>query len=189
MRYATAGCFAIVMALQGCAGTPSVISKAEQQSLQSLQLFSPEGQPRFSFDLACTSEGASCSTVEHAFSDWAQGRNIAMQVIESGADLLKPANRSAPTTTYRLAVHFAPLVAGSYNKVYSKGDSLSGGYTAPTVSYVATLYVFDASSNKLLRQVRFHEQRTADFKSDASVYIRDEVKNFIISLDPSYQGK
>lgn len=182
------GCFAIVMALQGCAGTPSVISKAEQQSLQSLQLFSPQGQPRFSLDLACSSEDVSCNTVEHAFSDWAQDRNIAMQVIGSDADLRKPANRSAPTTKYRLAVRFAPLVVGSYNKVYSKGDSLSGGYTPPAVSYVATLYVFDASSDKLLRQLRFHEQRTADFKSDASVYIRGEVKNFINSLDPSYPG-
>jgi hypothetical protein len=189
MRYAMAGCFAIVMALQGCAGTPSVINKAEQQSLQSLQLFGPGNQPRFSFDLACTSEDISCSTVEHAFSNWAQDRNIAMQVIESDEDLLKPVNRSASTTTYRLAVHFAPLVAGSYNKINVRSGELHGNYAPPTVSYVATLYVFGTSSNKLLRTVRFHEQRTADFKADATGYIRGEVKNFILSLDPSYQDE
>ncbi|HWU76510.1 MAG TPA: hypothetical protein VN043_08390 [Rhodanobacter sp.] len=151
-------------------------------------MFNPRGQPRFSFDLACTGEDASCNTVEHAFSEWTQARNITMQVIRLDENLLKPASRSAPTTTYRLAVHFAPLVAGSYSKIYAKGDSLSGGYTPPTVSYLATLHVFDTSSGKLLRQVRFHEQRTADFKSDASVYIRGEMKNFIASLDPSHEG-
>lgn len=189
MRYATAGCFAIVLALQGCAGTPSDISNAEQQSLQSLQLFSPQGKPRFSFDLACTSEDASCSSVERTFSDWAQARNITMQKVESDEGLLKPEPRAAPTMPYRLAVRFSPLVVGSYNKVNVTGGSLHGGYTPPAVSYVATLYVFDTSSGKLLRQVRFHEQRTADFKGDASGYIRAEVKNFITSLDPSYRGE
>ena len=54
---------------------------------------------------------------------------------------------------------------------------------------MATLYVFDANSGKLLRQLRFHERRMADFKNDASGYIRGEVKSFIATLDPSYQSR
>jgi hypothetical protein len=63
---------------------------------------------------------------------------------------------------------------------------LNGDYKPPKISYTATLYVFDAVSGKLVQQVPYHEQRTADFKADAGDYLRVEVKNFIASLDPAH---
>ncbi len=180
----------VALALQGCAGTPAVIDRAQQQSLQSLQLFGPDGGPRFTFDLACTSEDASCATVERTFSGWAQDRHIDMRSVESDDASLRPGHPSTPqvaTAPYRLAVHFAPLVIASFNKINVNGSSLSGDYKPPKVGYTATLYVFDAGTGKLVQQVPFHEQRTADFKADAGGYLRAEVKNFIASLDPTYQ--
>jgi hypothetical protein len=178
------------MMLQGCVGTATVLSKAEQQSLQSLQLFSPDRSPRFIFDLACVSKDISCHTVERAFSAWAQDRHIALRIVEPNELTRNPDHRSQelkPAVPYRLAVRFAPLVVASYNMIYSKGDTLSGGYTPPSVSYTATLYVFDVTTGKLLREVPFHDRRTADFKADASGYIRAEVKSFTASLEPAYR--
>ena len=152
MRYAILSCLALAMAIQGCAGTATVLSKTERQSIRSLQLFGPDTSPRFTFDLACVSEDISCLTVEHAFSDWAQNRHIAMRMVEAGDLLLRQDHRSEvlkPVAQYRLAVNFAPLVVASYNKIYSKGDTLSGGYTPPSVSYTATLYIFDVTTGKL----------------------------------------
>ena len=54
----------VVLALQGCAGTATVLGPTQQKSLQSLSLFNPEASPRFAADLACTGSDASCLTVE-----------------------------------------------------------------------------------------------------------------------------
>lgn len=182
----------IALALQGCAGTATVIGHAEQQSLQSLQLFNPDGAPRFTFNLTCTGQDASCVTVEHAFSGWAQDRHISMHSVEPGDASFRPGHPSTPQVAdvpYRLAVHFAPLVIESFNKINVNGDTLSGDYKPPKVGYTATLYVFDAGTGKLVQQVPFHEQRTADFKADAGSYLRTEVGNFIASLDPAYRRR
>ena len=114
-----------------------------------------------------------------------------MRMVEAGDLLLRQDHRSEvlkPVAQYRLAVNFAPLVVASYNKIYSKGDTLSGGYTPPSVSYTATLYIFDVTTGKLLLKVPFHDRQVAAFKADAGSYIRDEVANFIASLDPTYRG-
>jgi hypothetical protein len=190
VRYMAAS-VVVALALQGCAGTATVIDRAEQQSLQSLQLFNPDGGPRFTFNLSCTGEDASCVTVERAFSGWAQDRHISMQSVEPGDASLRPGHPSTSQVAgvpYRVAVHFAPLVIASYNKINVGADgSVGGDYKPPKVSYTATLYVFDAGTGKLLQQMPYHEQRTADFKADAGSYLRAEVKNFIASLDPAYQ--
>lgn len=191
MRYAVLSCLALAMTVQGCAGTATVLSKTERQSLRSLQLFGPDTSPRFTFDLACVSEDISCLTVENAFSDWARNRHITSRMVEADDLMLNRDRRSEelkPAVPYRVAVRFAPLVVASYNKIYSKGDTLSGGYTPPSVSYTATLYVFEVATGKLLRKVPFHDRRVADFKADAGGYIRAEVVIFIASLDPSYRG-
>jgi hypothetical protein len=190
MRNAISGCVAIAIMLQGCVGTANVLGTAEQQSLQSFQLFTPDTSPRFTLDLACVSHDMSCLTVENTFSDWANNRQIGMRMVEP-EDLMLNRNRrskaSQPATPYRLAVRFAPLVVASYNMIYSKGNTLSGGYTPPSVSYTATLFIFDATTGKLLRQIPFHDRRTGEFKAEANEYIRNEVNNFIASLDPTYR--
>ena len=182
------GCLLVAITLQGCAGTPMVLSRADQRSLQSLQLFGPDGAPQFMLYLACTSDDGSCITVGNTFSVWAQSRQINMRSVEPGDASFHPGSTSPRRPTdvpYRLAVRFAPLVVASYNKIYSKGDTLSGGYTPPKVSYTATLYVFDAATGRLLQGVPAHEERTADFRADATGYIRAEVNGFIAGIDPT----
>lgn len=194
MRFRTmVGGTVIALALSGCAGTETVIDRAQQQSLQSLHLFNSDGSPRFTFNLTCTSEDVSCVTVERAFSGWAQDRHISMHSVESGDASFRPGRPSIPQVAgvpYRLAVHFAPLVIPSFNEINVGADgSLIGDYKPPKVGYTATLYVLDAGTGKLVQQVPFHEQRTADFKADAGSYLRAEVRNFIASLDPAYRRK
>ncbi len=189
MRKAIPVCVAIAMMLQGCVGTTTVLSKADQQSLQSFQLFSPDTSARFSLDLACVSRDMSCLTVENTISDWAQRRHIAMRMVESDDLLHKQSQRATahkPVMPYRLAVRFAPLVVASYNMINTQGDRMTGDYTPPSVSYTATLYVFDATTGQLLREIPFHEKRTGDFQDEANGYIRAEVNGFIASLDPAF---
>ena len=178
--------------LQGCAGTPQIISVAQQKSLQSLPLFQHDGSPRFSLDLACNGEFLPCNTTRHAFELWASARGIDMRMVEAGV-LTRHADRrySKPGSSvpYRLAIEITPLVVASYNKIYVKGDDLQGGYTPPKVGYRATLYVFDLTSGKQLRDMPFHDERVADFKADANDYFRAEIANFIGNLDPGYRHR
>src|SRR5471030_3148116 len=72
----------VALVLQGCAGTDVAVNQSGQQSLRSLQLFNADSSPRFTFYLACTSEDASCSTAENAFSDWASDRHVTLRLAE-----------------------------------------------------------------------------------------------------------
>lgn len=177
--------------LQGCAGTPQIISVAQQKSLQSLPLFQHDGSPRFSLDLACNGEFLPCNTTRHAFELWASARGIDMRMVEAGV-LTRHADRrySKPGSSvpYRLAIEITPLVVASYNKIAIGGD-IQGGYTPPKVSYRATLYVFDLASGKQLREIPFHDERVADFKADANGYLRAEIADVISSLDPGYRAR
>lgn len=181
------GCVFVVIIVQGCAGTPTVLSTADRQSLQALPLFAADGTPQFSFELACNGDLNSCNTIRHSFEKWAHDRHVHMQITAS-VDTAPHADRQADAP-YRLALGIRPLVVSSYDKVYSKGDNLSGGYTPPKVGYRASLYVFDAVAGKQLRTISFHEEREADFKADANSYLRAELNTFIADMDPSYRSR
>jgi hypothetical protein len=183
------GSMLVALALQGCAGTASVLNQTQQKSLQSLQLFNADSSPRFSFYLACTSDDVSCVTAENAFSTWSQNRNIAMRPIESDDVLftsgISPSGRH-DALPYRLAIRLAPLIIPSYDASGGVHGDMHGGYTPPKVGYTGTVYVFDATTGKLLLDMSVHEQRTADYKGDASEYIRSEMNTLIGNLDPAY---
>src|SRR5580698_248089 len=107
---------AVALVLQGCAGTGSVIA---QNGPKSLQLFNADSSPRFTFYLACTSEDASCSTAENAFSDWASDRHVTLRLTEPNDALFTSGIPLFGKTTdlpYRVAVHFAPLVVPSFSQ-------------------------------------------------------------------------
>ncbi len=182
----------LATALQGCVGTPQIISLAQQKSLQSLPLFRQDDSPRFSLDLACNGEFISCNTTRHAFEHWASKRGIDMQMVDAG-ELIRHSDRRNPKPTssvpYRLAIEITPLVVPSYNKISIKADDFQGRYTPPKVGYRATLYVFDLTSGKQLRDIPFHDERVADFKADANAYFRAEIANFIGNLDPGYRAR
>jgi hypothetical protein len=178
----------VALALQGCAGTGSVIA---QSGPQALQLFNADSSPRFTFYLACTSEDASCSTVENAFSDWASDRHVTLRLAEPGDTLFTsgiPSFGKSTDLPYRVAVRFAPLVVPSFTQ-FNGGGQAQGGYTPPKVGYTATIYVFDSAAGKLLQKAPSHEQRTTEPHGHANGYIRSEVNGFIASLDPAYRQK
>ena len=179
----------IVLALQGCAGTDTVVNQTQQKSLQSLQLFNADLSPRFSFYLACTSEDASCVTAENAFSTWSRSRGIAMRPIEPGDASFTggiPSSGRHDALPYRVAIRIAPLIVPSYDGSGGVGGDMRGGYQPPKVGYTGTIYVFDSATGKLLLNTSIHEQRDASYKGDASEYVRSEMNTLIGNLDPAY---
>jgi hypothetical protein len=183
------GSIFIALALPGCAGTAAVIGQGQQKSLQSLQLFNADSSPRFSFYLACTSEDVSCVTAENAFFNWSQSRNIASRPVEPDDALFTsgvPSSGLHDALPYRVAIRLAPLVVPSYDENGGVHGNMRGGYMPPKVGYIATIYVFDAVTGKLLLNMRVHDQRDAAYKSDASEYVRSEMNALIHNLDPAY---
>lgn len=175
--------------LQGCASTVAAGNRRAQESLQPLSLFDADSSPRFSLYLSCSSESVSCVTVENAFRDWADARHVAVHFVESNDSAF---TQGAPASMqgawpYRLSVLYRPwMSAGSSNPTL-------GGYgqsTSPRVGYSAVLYVFDATTGKLLQSVSLRSQESAaSDKGPANPYIRDEVHQFVTVIDPAYAKK
>lgn len=183
------GSMLVALALQGCAGTVTVVSQDQQKSLQSLPLFNADSSPRFSFYLACTGEDVSCINAVNAFSDWSRERNITMRSIDPDDGLFTsgiPSARRDAVLPYRVAIRLAPLVVPSFDDTGGVHGDMRGGYTPPKVGYTATIHVFDAVTGKLLLDIRAHDQRVADPKGDASEYVRSEMNVLIGNLDPGY---
>ncbi|MDE3071578.1 MAG: hypothetical protein KGJ63_02465 [Pseudomonadota bacterium] len=183
----------MVLAVQGCAGTASVISPGQQQSLQSLSLFNPDASPRFVADLACSGNDVSCRTVENAFYAWARDRHVQLRTVESGDAAFsggQPAHRPNPALPYRLAIRVAPLIIPSFDESGGgHGDMRNGTvYTPPKVGYTATIRVVDAATGKSLRALPVHDQQDAAYKSDAGKYFRAEMNVLIGSFDPAYRA-
>jgi len=180
------------LVLQGCAGTDVAVSQTSQHSLQDLHLFKADSTPRFIFYLACTSEDASCATVENAFSEWASDRHVTSRLVEADDALFTSGMPSFGRNTdlpYRVAVRFVPLVVPSFTQFMGNQSTALGGYTPPKVGYTATIYVFDSATGKLLQDVSAHEQQTTPPHGHANGYIRSEVNTFLASLDPGYSHR
>jgi hypothetical protein len=187
------GTVVVALALSGCAGSGGVFNQAQQQSLQSLQLFNADSSPRFSLYLACSGEDASCVTVGREFAAWAEARQIQLRQVAPADAPFGGGGASAPTSAaspYRLAVRFVPLIVPSFNVTNRDvSGAMQGGYTPPKVGYSATVQVFDSASGKLLAKLPVREQRTAEFKGNAATYIHAEVQRFIAGLDPAWQRR
>lgn len=174
------------MALQGCAGTGAVMSPAQQQDLQSLQLFGTDASPRFTFYLACTSDSVNCVTIENAFTEWATDRHVTLRTVDPGDASFRAGQPSRPAeqgTPYRLAVHYAPWMSSGYTVT---SLDKSGGSYPPVIGYSATIQVFDSVTGQLLQTLPVRAQQTADSsKGPANPYLRAEVQGFLASLDPA----
>jgi hypothetical protein len=179
-----------VMILQGCAGTGPARNPSAQKSLQSLPLFDADASPRFVLYVACSSDSVNCSTVEHAFDDWANDRHVEVNFVEPGATAFREGPFSGTPRAampYRVAVQYKPWMSAGYT---STSLNSGGGSFAPMIGYSATIYVFDASTGKLLQTVPAHGEQSADSnKGPANPYIRAEVRNFLTGLDPGYAAK
>lgn len=189
MRLQTWVAGALLLALQGCAGTPSAFDPGDSAALRSLPLFDAAGDARFAVELGCSGAPASCTTVEHAFSDWADSRHLLRDGAPdepSGGHPLPDRRRALP---YRLALTVVPVIVPSVDitHVDQSGGLTGSGYTPPRVGYHATIRVFNAATGALLKELPAAEQRTADFHADANGYLRAEMKALITSLDPAYR--
>ena len=169
-----AGSLLLVLALQGCAGTPAVLDSAGQKSLQSLPLFGPDGHPRFSLDLTCDDRHGSCAAAENTFSNWARSRSLRLRLIDPGDDSSVPAGAGS-VLPYRMAIRLTPTIIPSYDVSGGVHGDMRGGYTPPRIGYAATIDVRDAASGKLLCKVDAHDQQTGKYKADANAYIRAEM--------------
>lgn len=181
----------VAMALQGCVGTGAIMNPAQQQGLQSLQLFGADASPRFTFYLACTSDSVNCITVENAFSDWAADRHVSLHAVEPDDGAFQAGRSSRPSdqaVPYRVTVHYLPWITPGYNNTSLSGG---GGSYAAVIGYSATISVFDSATGKLLQTVPVRAERTADDKNvdkkaGANPYIRSAVRSFLVGLDPAY---
>lgn len=181
---------AVVMILQGCAGTGPVRNPSAQKSLQSLPLFDADANPRFTFYLACSSDSVNCVTVESAFNDWANDRHVAANFVGPGDAAFREGplpGAQAAATPYRVAVQYKPWMSAGYTSASLNGG---GGSFAPMVGYAATIYVFDANTGKLLQSSTTRGEQGADKNSGpANPYIRAEVRSFLAGLDPGYAAR
>lgn len=181
----------VAMVLQGGVGTGGVMSTAQQQGLQSLQLFGADASPRFTFYLACTSDSVNCITVENAFTDWATDRHVTLHAVESSDGAFRTGQSSRPSdqaVPYRVSVHYMPWITPGYNNTSLSGG---GGSFPAVIGYSATISVFDSATGKLLQTVPVRAEQTADDKgadkkAGANPYIRSSVRSFLVSLDSAY---
>lgn len=176
------------MTLQGCARSPTVLGATEQQSLKSMALFGDDGSPRFAAYMACTSEDQSCALVDKAFSTWADERRIAIHLVEDDDAAFKSgvlSSGKAPVLPYRLALQVSPLLVPSFFQ-FRGGMHAQGGYKPPRVGYKARIYVFDAKTGALLKDMPVHQEVTANPDATANSYIQSEMGILISSVDPYY---
>lgn len=174
--------------LQGCARSPTVLGQSEQQSLKSMALFGDDGNPRFTAYVACTSEDQSCALVDKAFSAWAEQRRIVIHLVEDDDAAFKSgilSSGKASKPPYRLALQINPLLVPSFFQ-FRGGMHAQGGYKPPRVGYSARIYVFDAQTGTLLKDMPVHQEVTANPDSTANRYIQSEMGVLISSVDPYY---
>lgn len=175
----------VATVLQGCVGTGAIMSPAQQQDLQSLQLFNADASPRFTFYLACTSDSVNCITIENAFTEWANDRHVTLRAVDPNDASFRadqPSRLADQGAPYRLAVHYAPWM--SSGMTVTSLDKQGGSYP-PVIGYSATIQVFDSATGKLLQTLPVRTQRTADSsKGPANPYLRAEVRDFLANLDP-----
>ncbi|RDI98762.1 hypothetical protein DVT68_09615 [Dyella solisilvae] len=179
----------VALALQGCAETPAVLSRTEQQSLKAMKLFGEDASPRFTAYLSCTSEDESCATVNKLFSEWANKRQITLHLIEPDDTIFKGvavSSSKAVSEPYRLAIQINTLLAPSFFQLRG-GTYPIGGYYPPRVGYRGTVYVVDARTGAILQEFPVHHEITANPNDTANGYIQTVVGALIANLDPTYR--
>lgn len=184
MRIQALGIGLAVLFLQGCASpAPQAGTNAPAVSKR-VQLFDADTQPRFNFYLACTSKTVNCDIIERQFDDWADTRHLTVHSVavnDPAFSTGKPSSATEQSKPYRLAVRYAPEMAGASN-------SLAGaGHGMPIVSYVATVHVFDATTGDLLKTMSFHDEKMIDQnQGSANPYLQAQIRAFLSHLDPQY---
>jgi hypothetical protein len=147
-------------------------------------LFAEDGQPHFSFYLACVSKTVNCEIIERIFDGWADDRGLSIHAItpdEAARFPADPPQSPGGAEAYRVAVRYAPEMASVSNSLQSASTG------SPVVSYAATVRVFDAASGKLLKTMTWHKETMVDRdQAAANPYLDAQVRDFLKHFDPSY---
>lgn len=176
------------LVLFGCAGTPTVLSKDEQQSLKVIPLFNGNGSPQFSAYMACTSDDLSCTTVNKVFSEWSADRDVTLHLVDADDAFFKNGARvsnGGAGKPYRVGFQIHTVIVPS-TFTFDGGTSSIGGSTPPRVGYKARVYVYDAHG-VLLQEIPVHQELTAKQHDHANGYIQSEMKLLLSSIDPRYR--
>lgn len=176
-----------VLALQGCAVAPNVLSTGQQQSLKETPLFGASGSPRFTAYMACAAEDHSCSIVNKTFADWADDRGVDLHLVESDDAVFRggaTGAKGAAGQPYRLGFQINVLLVPSFFQ-FRGGMHAQGGYKPPRVGYKGTIYVYDARG-ALVQELPVHQEVTAKPDDPANGYIQAQMKVLLSSVDPGY---
>jgi hypothetical protein len=188
--YGRAAALLAMVALEGCVGAPTILSKDEQKSLQAIPLFDKDASPRFSAYVACTSEDESCATVHKAFSQWTDERRIDLHLIDPDDAVFQggaPTAKKAASKPYRVAFQLKPLVVPSFFQ-FRGGVHSQGGYVPPRVGYKGNVYVVDAATGAVLQTLAVHQEITARPEDPMNGYLMTEMNTLLVSVDPTYHG-
>jgi len=176
------------LVLFGCAGTPTVLNKGEQQSLKAIPLFSENGSAQFSAYMACTSDDLSCTTVNKVFSEWSADRDVSLHLVDADDAFFKAGGRASNGDAgkpYRLGFQIHTVIVPS-TFTWDGGTSSLGGSTPPKVGYKATVYIYDVHG-VLLQEIPVHQELTAKQHEQANGYIRSEMTLLLSSIDSRYR--
>ncbi len=143
----------VMSLLAGCVA----LAPEHERELDGLHLFGDGHVPRFSFYFSCTGEVSAetdmCWVPDKYFSLWAVtagwqcGNWAATLRLMPNWVCLSPGRAAADTgLDYRVVVRFMPIaIPSDFDLVDSRG-----GYRPPKVGYKADLYVYAATSGKLI---------------------------------------
>ena len=180
---------AVMLGLAGCAGAGGGLSATQTKGLQALPLFRADGQAQFVLYVSCTSEKVNCVNVENAFARWAQRRDVMMREVEANDAAFRPGRLAAPNAAplpYRVAIDYRPAMSGGYA---AKSFDRSGDSYPATVSYSATVSVFDSATGTLLQRLSPHAQQDADHGKQANPFLLSQANGLLDSLFPASPGR
>lgn len=180
--------------LQGCSGLPA---KADS-GFSSVQLFEPDGQPRFTVDLTCagltSTDDLQCATVENAFSAWSADRHVTLREVDSSdpaaqaggtANLLRAAPSGKP---YLLLIRMEPLVEPSFRQTGNGVPMYGSSGHSGSIGYRAWIQIFSTATGALVGKLSPHRQLPMPDHVNITPAFKAEVYEVIRLIDPTYPG-
>jgi len=181
----------VAAALGGCASTGGGGSTATGD-LAKVDLFTPDGKPRFTFYYSCAGsvamENELCSAPAADFSAWASERQVRVKRVPKdafdeqrgiAADKLFKDDTAQP---YRVFVRFAPIAIGSYS--WALTSDVKGGYAPPRAGYNTDVFVFSSADGQRVAQTHLQNKSDAKEKGDPTPFVHEGAAAVLAALTP-----
>ena len=180
------------LGLQGCGGAPV---KADQD-LSGLQLFGPQGKPRFSVDLACTAESTTdseqCRTVWNAFYRWSDVRHVSLHRVQAGDPHFQSDPAAARPASdhsgqpYLIAILVEPRIVPTQHNSNAYSGNVSTTYIPGSAGYHATISVFSTDTGARIRRLPLRENTAMPDYADVTPRIKADMEALIAHVDAGY---